>query len=105
MTLTKPYSAPGKYTPSRSRIRSVPEPQALADAFDAPQPPAAGRLRYAFGCEFPYRLALRRELGEQLLSMGLVGEAASPNWKTVAAVRAGCLSFCTQSYSCSRTCC
>ena len=54
------------------------ELQALADAFDAPRPPAAGRLHYAFGCEFPYRLALRRELGEQLLSMGLVGAHRDP---------------------------
>lgn len=51
------------------------ELQALVDAFDAPQPPAASRMRYAFGCEFPYRLALRRELGEQLVSMGLIGAA------------------------------
>jgi hypothetical protein len=26
-----------------------------------------------FGCDFPYRLALRRELGEQLVAMGLIG--------------------------------
>jgi len=72
----------------------LPDLQALADAFDAPQPPAASRLRYAFGCEFPYRLALRQELGEQLLSIGLVGEFALANLKSLAAARAGSMLAC-----------
>ena len=62
---------------TRTKERALLELQALAEAFDAPQPSVTRRLRYAFGCEFPYRLALRRELGEQLLAMGLVGAAAA----------------------------
>ena len=65
---------------TRTKERALLELQALVDAFDAPRLPAARRLRYAFGCEFPYRLALRRELGEQLLAMGLVG-AAIATWR------------------------
>jgi hypothetical protein len=60
-------------TRTRTKERALLELQALAEAFDAPQPPVARRLRYVFGCDFPYRLALRRELGEQLVAMGLIG--------------------------------
>ena len=35
---------------------------------------AAARLRYAFAVRFPLNLALKKELAEQYVSMGFVGE-------------------------------
>ncbi|DBB11777.1 hypothetical protein WJX82_011005 [Trebouxia sp. C0006] len=62
-------------TRTRTLERSLMHLQQLAEAPSQPQPPHMTRLRHAFGVLFPLRAALRKELGEQLLSTGLVGAA------------------------------
>ena len=62
-------------TRTRTLERSLMHLQQLAEGADQPRPPVTARLRHTFGVLFPLRPALRKELGEQLLSTGLVGAA------------------------------
>lgn len=64
-------------TRARTRERALLTLQQLADAVGAPQPGAASRMRYAFSVAAPYSGVLRRELGEQLVSCGMIGAAMS----------------------------
>lgn len=47
----------------------------LVPGLDAPNPPPAARLRYAFSVWFPPGAQLRKELGDQLVALGMVGAA------------------------------
>jgi tetratricopeptide (TPR) repeat protein len=62
-------------TRGRTRMRALSCLEALADALRAPLPPVAARACFAWAAWLPPVPALRRELGEQLLSAGLVGAA------------------------------
>ncbi|KAL3155216.1 hypothetical protein ABBQ32_013155 [Trebouxia sp. C0010 RCD-2024] len=62
-------------TRTRTLERSLMQLQQLAEAPSQPLPRVKTRFRHAFGVLFPLRPSLRKELGEQLLSTGLVGAA------------------------------
>lgn len=64
-------------TRSRTRVRALVTLEALAGALVQPYDAnlAAARSRLAFAAWLPPSPSLRRELGEQLLAAGLVGEA------------------------------
>jgi len=62
-------------TRTRTRERALLTLQQLAETAAAPQPHVTSRMRYAFSVAAPYAGVLRRELGEQLVSAGMVGAA------------------------------
>ncbi|KAL4859782.1 Tetratricopeptide repeat protein 27 [Chlorella vulgaris] len=66
-------------TRSRTRDRALLQLEQLAESLDrgCPELPPNARLRYAFSAWFPLRLSLRKELGELLVGLGLVGSALS----------------------------
>ena len=47
----------------------------LVKSLEAPAPSAAARIRYAYSAWFPPGAMLRKELGEHLVSLGMVGAA------------------------------
>ena len=58
----------------RTRERSIVHMQEAADAHAASSPSFARRVWLSFSVWFPTRLQMQKELGESLISMGLVGE-------------------------------
>lgn len=72
-----PFRGRHERTRARTRERALLTLQQLADAASAPQPHAGSRMRYAFSVAAPYSSTLRRELGEQLVSCGMIGAAMS----------------------------
>lgn len=60
---------------SRTRDRALLTLQQLVDSLAMPVPQPAQRMRLAFAVAHPLGVTLRRELGEGLIAMGLVGSA------------------------------
>lgn len=58
----------------RTRERALLTLQRLADALAFDSPPPHHRLRLAFAVAHPLGVTLRKELGEGLIAMGLIGE-------------------------------
>jgi len=59
----------------RTRERALLYMEDLVRGLDAPSPAAAARMRYAFSVWFPPGAQLRKELGDQLIGLGMVGAA------------------------------
>lgn len=58
---------------SRTRDRALLALQQAGDALALPAPPAAARLRLAYAVAHPLGVTVKKELGEGLIAMGLVG--------------------------------
>ena len=59
----------------RTRERALLSMEDLVKGLDAPAPSAAARARYAHSVWFPPGAMLRKELGDQLVALGMVGAA------------------------------
>ena len=60
---------------ARTRERALLVMEDLVKSLEAPAPSAAARIRYAYSAWFPPGAMLRKELGEHLVSLGMVGAA------------------------------
>lgn len=60
---------------ARTRERALLVMEDLVKSLESPAPSAAARIRYAYSTWFPPGAMLRKELGDHLVSLGMVGAA------------------------------